>query len=135
MSLLKSKVILDEQLSQEGVLGVSEGQKVTPWEVEGADEGIDYDKLIRDFGCSPIDQKLIDRMERVTGKKAHRFLRRGLFFSHRDLNILLDKYERGIPFYLYTGRGPSSESLHLGHLKNLRSRLNSEGYLQCTLLG
>ncbi|KAF4666492.1 hypothetical protein FOZ61_009638, partial [Perkinsus olseni] len=106
----------DDQLNQEGVLGVSEGQKVTPWEVEGADEGIDYDKLIRDFGCSPIDQKLIDRMERLTGKKAHRFLRRGLFFSHRDLGILLDKYERGIPFYLYTGRGPSSESLHLGHL-------------------
>ncbi|EER19325.1 IFP53, putative [Perkinsus marinus ATCC 50983] len=106
----------DEQLSQDGVLGVSEGQKVTPWEVEGSDEGIDYDKLIRDFGCSPIDQKLIDRMEKLTGKKAHRFLRRGLFFSHRDLGILLDKYERGIPFYLYTGRGPSSESLHLGHL-------------------
>ncbi|EER17742.1 IFP53, putative [Perkinsus marinus ATCC 50983] len=105
-----------EQLSQDGVLGVSEGQKVTPWEVEGSDEGIDYDKLIRDFGCSPIDQKLIDRMEKLTGKKAHRFLRRGLFFSHRDLGILLDKYERGIPFYLYTGRGPSSESLHLGHL-------------------
>lgn len=27
-----------EQLSQDGVLGVSEGQKVTPWEVEGSDE-------------------------------------------------------------------------------------------------
>lgn len=24
--------------------------------------------------------------------------------------------EQGKPFYLYTGRGPSSESLHLGHL-------------------
>ncbi|EEQ98776.1 IFP53, putative [Perkinsus marinus ATCC 50983] len=106
----------DEQLDQNRVLGVSNCQKVTPWEVEGSDEGIDYDKLIRDFGCSPIDQKLIDRMEKLTGKKAHRFLRRGLFFSHRDLGILLDKYERGIPFYLYTGRGPSSESLHLGHL-------------------
>lgn len=25
-------------------------------------------------------------------------------------------YEQGKPFYLYTGRGPSSESMHLGHL-------------------
>jgi tryptophanyl-tRNA synthetase len=55
-------------------------------------------------------------MERVTGHKAHRFLRRGMFFSHRDLVDLLNAYERGEKFYLYTGRGPSSDSLHLGHL-------------------
>ncbi len=30
-------------------------QTVTPWEVS-ATEGIDYDKLIRDFGSSAIDQ-------------------------------------------------------------------------------
>lgn len=34
----------------------------------------------------------------------------------RDLHEILDAYERGQPFYLYTGRGPSSEALHLGHL-------------------
>eukprot|EP01034_Spumella_vulgaris_P035153 gene35153-43339_t len=55
-------------------------------------------------------------MERLTGKKVHRFLRRGIFFSHRDLSHMLDLYEAGTKFYLYTGRGPSSESLHLGHL-------------------
>lgn len=55
-------------------------------------------------------------MERLTGRRAHRFLRRGIFFSHRDLTELLDAYERKEPFYLYTGRGPSSEALHLGHL-------------------
>jgi len=92
------------------------GQVVTPWEVSGADEGIDYDKLIRDFGCSPISPELITRIEELTGKTAHRFLRRGLFFSHRDLELLLDSYEKGVPFYLYTGRGPSSEALHIGHL-------------------
>jgi tryptophanyl-tRNA synthetase len=43
-------------------------------------------------------------------------LRRGIFFSHRDLNQILDLYEQGKKFYLYTGRGPSSEALHLGHL-------------------
>jgi len=91
----------------------SGGAKVTPWEVEGT---VDYDKLIRDFGCDPITPELIARMERLTGRKAHRFLRRGLFFSHRDLTELLNRFERGEPFYLYTGRGPSSESMHMGHL-------------------
>ncbi|GKD43974.1 tryptophan--tRNA ligase, partial [Tanacetum coccineum] len=33
-----------------------------------------------------------------------------------DFNEILDAYERGEKFYLYTGRGPSSEALHLGHL-------------------
>jgi tryptophanyl-tRNA synthetase len=85
---------------------------VTPWDVVGT---IDYDRLIHQFGSQSIDKELIDRMERITGRKAHRFLRRGLFFSHRDLNLILDLYEKGEKFYLYTGRGPSSESMHLGH--------------------
>ncbi len=97
------------------LIGVSDTQKITPWEVE-ADEGIDYDKLSRDFGCSLIDEKMIARFEKLTGRKPHRFLRRGLFFSHREMDTILDNYEKGIPFYLYTGRGPSSDALHIGHL-------------------
>lgn len=88
---------------------------ITPWDVE-ADEGIDYEKLIVSFGCTRLTEDVIARVERLTNTKAHRFLRRGLFFSHRDLNILLDGVEKGEPFFLYTGRGPSSEALHLGHL-------------------
>ena len=91
-------------------------QKVTPWEVEGTDEGIDYDKLIRDFGSASITPSLWGRFEQITGEPAHHWLRRGLFFSHRELDKVLDQYEKGEKFYLYTGRGPSSESLHLGHL-------------------
>ena len=41
---------------------------------------------------------------------------RGIFFSHRDLDVILDNHAAGKPMYLYTGRGPSSEALHLGHL-------------------
>ena len=33
------------------------------------------------------------------------------------MNQLLDRVEKKLPFYLYTGRGPSSESMHLGHSK------------------
>jgi len=91
-------------------------QVVTPWEVEAGSEGIDYDKLMRDFGAERIDEALIARMVKLMRSAPHRFLRRQLFYTHRDFGKLLDEYERGVPFYLYTGRGPSSESLHLWHL-------------------
>ena len=39
-----------------------------------------------------------------------------VLFSSRDLDFVLDMYSKGKPFYLYTGRGPSSEAMHLGHL-------------------
>ncbi|XP_078452433.1 tryptophan--tRNA ligase, cytoplasmic [Lampetra planeri] len=90
---------------------------VDPWNVQTSSaKGIDYDKLIVNFGSSKIDQHLIDRIERVTGKQAHHFLRRGIFFSHRDMHQLLDAYEAKKPFFLYTGRGPSSDAMHVGHL-------------------
>lgn len=87
---------------------------VNPWTVE-SEGSIDYERLIVKFGSTRIDEALLERIERVTNRKPHRFLRRGLFFSHRDMHHLLDLYERGEKFYLYTGRGPSSEALHLGH--------------------
>lgn len=90
-------------------------QVIDAFNVVAGEEGVDYDKLIKDFGCSKISPELVERIERVTGQTAHRFLRRGIFFSHRDLERILDKFEQGTPFYLYTGRGPSSDSLHLGH--------------------
>lgn len=55
------------------------------------------------------------KLEKLTGEKPHRFLRRNIFFCQRDLNVCLDSYEAKKPFYLYTGRGPSGEALHLGH--------------------
>jgi tryptophanyl-tRNA synthetase len=96
-------------------------QRVTPFDVSGGvDETgkllpVNYDKLIKEFGAAPITPDLLDRFEKVTGQKPHRFLRRGIVFSHRELNLILDRYERGQPFYLYTGRGPSSDSMHVGH--------------------
>lgn len=90
---------------------------VDPWKVESKSvKGIDYNKLIQRFGSSRIDQSLLDRIERVTKKPIHHLLKRGIFFSHRDLEMILDRYEAKKPFFLYTGRGPSSEAMHLGHL-------------------
>jgi tryptophanyl-tRNA synthetase len=95
---------------------VDEAQTVTPWAVSTSAGKIDYDKVIDQFGCQRLDRPLIDRVQRLTSRAPHVFLRRNVFFAHRDFNEILDAFEKGEKFYLYTGRGPSSESLHLGHL-------------------
>lgn len=82
---------------------------------DGVVKAIDYNKLVEEFGTKKIDDELLARFERVTGKRPHHFLRRGIVFSHRDFELILDRYERGEPFFLYTGRGPSSDSVHVGH--------------------
>jgi len=94
---------------------MEEDAKITPWEVTSS-TGIDYLKVVKQFGCLPIEEALIRRFEKVTKTKAHPWLRRGIFFSHKDLDLILNAYEKGEEIYLYTGRGPSSESLHLGHM-------------------
>lgn len=99
----------------------SSAQSVTPFDVKGemgADgvlKSIDYNALVDQFGTQRITKEDLQRFEKLTGRKPHRFLRRGIVFSHRDLNSVMDRYERGEPFFLYTGRGPSSDSMHIGH--------------------
>ncbi|XP_061719984.1 tryptophan--tRNA ligase, cytoplasmic-like [Cydia pomonella] len=90
---------------------------VDPWTVTSMDDiGIDYKKLIEWFGSSKVDQGLLERFEKITGKPCHHFLRRGLFSSHCDVHTALDFYEQGQPFYLFTGRGPSSGAMHVGDM-------------------
>ncbi|XP_011425754.3 tryptophan--tRNA ligase, cytoplasmic-like [Crassostrea angulata] len=97
--------------------GADEEDIVNPWEVSThSAKGVDYDKLITRFGSTKIDDALIQRIEKATGKPVHHLLRRGIFFSQRDMEMILDVYEKKQPFYLYTGRGPSSEAMHMGHL-------------------
>jgi tryptophanyl-tRNA synthetase len=106
---------------------------VTPWEVRGK---VDYERLIREFGTQPLTMELIQKLAKYTGG-LHLQLRRGLFFSHRDLDVVLDLYEKGIKFVLYTGRGPSGP-VHLGHLvpwiftKHLQDHFKTRLYFQMT---
>ena len=58
---------------------------VTPWHVEG---DIDYDKLIKKFGTEKISSELQDRIKKIAGE-GHFMLRRGIFFSHREMNRIL----------------------------------------------
>ncbi len=106
---------------------------VTPWEVEG---DIDYERLIEKFGTDEVDQELLKRIEEIAGS-THFMLRRGIFYSHRDLDWILDRYEEGKKFALYTGRGPSGHT-HVGHLmpwifaKWMQDKFDVEMYFQLT---
>ena len=106
---------------------------VTPWHVEGK---IDYDKLIKQFGTEKITNDLLNQVIKLAGED-HFMLRRGIFFSHRDFKIILDEYEKGNKFFLYTGRGPSGHT-HIGHLvpwvfaKWLQDKFNVNMYFQLT---
>ncbi|MFX0051266.1 MAG: tryptophan--tRNA ligase [Candidatus Hodarchaeota archaeon] len=106
---------------------------VTPWDVRGK---VDYNKLMKQFGTEPINKELCNRIEKHTGP-IHYMLRRGTFFTHRDMNWILDEYESGNKFYLYTGRGPSHH-VHLGHLvpwiltKWLQDKFNVKFIFQLT---
>lgn len=64
-------------------------QIIDPFKVQGGRTAdgrivaIDYTKLVEQFGTRLIDDSLLKRFEKLTGRPCHPFLRRGLFFSHR----------------------------------------------------
>lgn len=89
---------------------------VTPFNISSGDKGVDYDKLVAKFGCQFVTPDHLNQIEELTGTKVHHLLRRGIYFAHRDLDVILNTYRQKKPFYLYTGRGPSSLALHLGHM-------------------
>src|SRR2546422_5800363 len=76
---------------------------VTPWEVKGS---VDYDRLVTQFGTERITPEILERIRKTTGE-LHPMLRRGVFYSHPDLNWIFDRDEKGTPVALYTGRGAS----------------------------
>lgn len=106
---------------------------VTPWEVRGK---VDYERLIQEFGTQPLTNELLQNLSKHTGG-LHLQLRRGLFFSHRDLDTVLDLYDKGVKFVLYTGRGPSGP-VHIGHLvpwiftRYLQDKFGTRLYFQMT---
>ncbi len=106
---------------------------LTPWEVKGS---IDYEQLIKKFGTEKIDEELLSRIENIAGE-LHFMLRRGIFYSHRDMKWILDEYEKDNKFVLYTGRGPSGHT-HVGHLmpwifaRWIQERFDVELYFQLT---
>ncbi|AIF68517.1 tryptophanyl-tRNA synthetase [Palaeococcus pacificus DY20341] len=108
--------------------------KVTPWDVEGL---VDYDKLIVEFGTTPLTNELLEKTKELTKSELPLYFRRKFFFSHRDYNLVLKDYEEGKGFFLYTGRGPSGP-MHIGHIipffatKWLQEKFGVNLYVQIT---
>jgi tryptophanyl-tRNA synthetase len=107
---------------------------VTPYEVRGR---VDYDRLREIFGTQELTAELLARIRRLAGGVLHPLLERGIYYTHRDLGALLDAFEGGRPFFLYSGRGPSGP-LHTSHLAQfelcrwLQERLGVSMYIQIT---
>jgi tryptophanyl-tRNA synthetase len=86
--------------TQEPKAAANQEQKIDPWSVDaGTDEHgnvktFDYVAVSRQWNTSLIDDALLERFEKLTGHKPHRWLKRGLFFSHRDFDRCLDLYEK-----------------------------------------
>ncbi len=104
---------------------------VGPYKVEGK---VDYDAFARAYGLKLIDAQMRKRIAALAGS-SHFLIERRIFYAHRDLGWLLDKYENGERFYLYTGRAPSGP-MSIAHLlpfvlaKWLQERFDAELYIQ-----
>ncbi|MEM3791630.1 MAG: tryptophan--tRNA ligase [Candidatus Micrarchaeaceae archaeon] len=111
---------------------MQKGFEVTPYEVKGS---VNYEKLVREFGITPLDEEMLERIKNLAKGDLHFLLRRKIFFAHRDLKWILDEYEKGSEFYVYTGIAPSG-NMTIGHLipfllaKWLQDRFGAEVYIQ-----
>ena len=113
---------------------------ITPDVVKADDKtGFTNNKLIDHFGSTQIDDDLLNRIKKICGvDNLHPLLSRGMVFSHRDLDKFLDDIEQGKKVYIYTGRGPSTTRMHLGHLvpfmltKYLQDLFKCDVYIQIT---
>jgi tryptophanyl-tRNA synthetase len=79
--------------------------EVNPWTVEG---DLDYNKLLTEFGLSPLKQ-----LPEVFEKEL--LFRRKIIFAHRDIQKILDAIHNKKKFVLMTGLMPTGK-FHLGHL-------------------
>ncbi|VVB84116.1 Tryptophan--tRNA ligase [uncultured archaeon] len=78
---------------------------ITPWEVEGE---IDYQKLLDEFGLSPLNQ-----LPEIFEKNL--LFRRKIIFAHRDIQRILEAVHQKKKFAVMTGLMPTGK-FHLGHM-------------------
>lgn len=88
-------------------------QIITPHHVSSKKE-FNYQILIDQFGLKPINANLLDKLKNLSNE-IHYFLERGIFYAHQDFDKILEAKATGKEIYIYTGRGPSAQALHLGH--------------------
>jgi len=84
---------------------MAEDTVLNPWEVKG---DIDYDKLIKEFGISPLKD-----LPDVFNKEV--LFRRKIIFAHRDIQRILESIKNKKKFVMMTGLMPTGK-FHLGHM-------------------
>ena len=84
--------------------GKKEDFVVNPWEVSG---NIDYEKLIKEFGISPMPS-----LPKVFNDNV--LFRRKIIFAQRDFSRIIEAIKNGKEFVMMTGLMPSGK-FHLGH--------------------
>jgi tryptophanyl-tRNA synthetase len=76
-----------------------------PWEISG---DINYDKLIKEFGITPMKE-----LPKVFNENI--LFRRGVVFAHRDIQRILDAIKNKKKFVMMTGLMPTGK-FHIGHM-------------------
>ena len=82
-----------------------EKQVFNPWEVSGE---INYEKLIKEFGLSPLKE-----LPKIFNEEIA--YRRKIIFAHRDIQRILETIKNKKKFVMMTGLMPTGKC-HLGHL-------------------
>ncbi|MBI3334835.1 tryptophan--tRNA ligase [Candidatus Pacearchaeota archaeon] len=80
-------------------------QVMNPWEVKG---DIDYDKLVKEFGISPLKE-----LPDIFTKNV--LFRRKVVFAHRDIQRILEAMKSKKPYVMMTGLMPTGK-FHIGHM-------------------
>jgi len=80
-------------------------QVFNPWEAKG---DIDYNKLVKEFGISPIKE-----LPEIFNKEL--LFRRKIIFAHRDIQRILEAVRDKKKFVVMTGLMPTGK-FHLGHM-------------------
>ena len=68
------------------------------------------------LGARPVTSTILNKLSQMTKQPPHQFLTSGAVSEHKNFDNLLSQVDQGHSFYILTGRGPSSSSLHLGHV-------------------
>jgi tryptophanyl-tRNA synthetase len=78
------------------LVGLETSMEVTVFGVHASSKkGVDYEKLLVRFGCIARKDDYKAKILNLTGAKPHRLTRRNIFFCHRDLDIILNRFEQG----------------------------------------
>ena len=80
-------------------------QIFNPWEIEG---DVNYDKLIKEFGITPMKE-----LPKVFNENV--LFRRKVVFAHRDIQRILEAIQKKKKFVMMTGLMPTGK-FHIGHM-------------------